>query len=47
MKLTPGNYGKETTFEVRNFDVAIAVEEYAELGKHPALFGPRQPAQRL
>ncbi|MFT5088756.1 MAG: 23S rRNA (guanosine2251-2'-O)-methyltransferase [Candidatus Latescibacterota bacterium] len=35
MKLTPGNYGKETTFEVRNFDVAIAVEEYAELGKHP------------
>ena len=35
MKLTPGNYGKETSFEVRNFDAAISVEEYARLGKHP------------
>lgn len=35
MKLAPGNYGKETTFEVRNFDAAISVEEYARLGKHP------------
>lgn len=35
MKLKPGNYGKETTFEVRNFDAAIAAEEYARLGKHP------------
>ena len=35
MKLKPGNYGKETTFEVRNFDAAISSEEYARLGKHP------------
>ncbi len=35
MKLAPGNYGKETTFAVRNFDAAISAEEYARLGKHP------------
>jgi tRNA G18 (ribose-2'-O)-methylase SpoU len=35
MKLVPGNYGKETTFEVRNFDVYIPLDEYAQLGKHP------------
>ncbi len=35
MKLVPGNYGKETSFEVRNFDVDIPLDEYARLGKHP------------
>ena len=35
MKLQPGNYGKETSFEVRNFDAAIPLDEYARLPKHP------------
>ncbi len=35
MKLRPGNYGKETSFEVRTFDAAIPLAEYAHLPKHP------------
>jgi len=34
-RLQPGNYGKETTFEVRNFDAPLSTEEYARLPKHP------------
>lgn len=34
-KLQPGNYGKETTFEVRNFDAPLSLSEYARLPKHP------------
>ena len=37
MKLKPGNYGKETTFEVRNFDADIDPENYKKLEKHPLL----------
>ena len=33
--LRPGNYGKETTFEVRNFDSPLSAEEYCQLPKHP------------
>jgi len=33
--LQPGNFGKETTFEVRNFDAPLSAEEYAQLPKHP------------
>jgi 23S rRNA (guanosine2251-2'-O)-methyltransferase len=33
--LQPGNYGKETSFEVRNFDAPLSAEEYARLPKHP------------
>ena len=35
MKLKPGNYGKETSFEVRNFDAQMSLDEYARLPKHP------------
>ena len=35
MKLRPGNYGKETGFEVRTFDAEMPVDEYARLPKHP------------
>ena len=35
MKLRPGNYGKETSFEVRTFDAEMPVDEYARLPKHP------------
>ena len=35
MKLRPGNYGKETSFEVRTFDAEIPLDEYARLPKHP------------
>lgn len=35
MKLQPGNYGKETSFEVRNFDAEMSLDEYARLPKHP------------
>ena len=34
-RLEPGNYGKETTFEVRNFDTPLSAEEYQRLPKHP------------
>lgn len=33
--LRPGNYGKETSFEVRNFDSPLSAEEYRQLPKHP------------
>jgi 23S rRNA (guanosine2251-2'-O)-methyltransferase len=33
--LRPGNYGKETTFSVRNFDAPLSPEEYAQQPKHP------------
>lgn len=35
MKLQPGNYGKETSFEVRNFDAEMSLDEYGRLPKHP------------
>ena len=35
MNLHPGNYGKETSFEVRNFDADLSLDEYARLPKHP------------
>ena len=35
MRLKPGNYGKETSFEVRNFDAQMSLDEYARLPKHP------------
>ena len=35
MKLRPGNYGKETSFEVRTFDAEMPLDEYARLPKHP------------
>ncbi|MEE3235622.1 MAG: RNA methyltransferase [Candidatus Latescibacterota bacterium] len=35
MKLKPGDYGKETSFEVRNFDIDMCAEEYNKLEKHP------------
>ncbi len=35
MKLRPGNYGKETSFEVRTFDAEMPLDEYACLPKHP------------
>ena len=34
MKLKPGNYGNETSFEVRNFDAEMSLDEYARLPKH-------------
>jgi len=34
-KLQPGNYGKETTFEVRNFDTPISLNQYEKLPKNP------------
>ena len=34
-KLEPGNYGKETTFEVRNFDSSLSLAEYQKLSKNP------------
>jgi tRNA G18 (ribose-2'-O)-methylase SpoU len=35
MKLKPGDYGKETSFEVRNFDIDMCAEEYKKLQKNP------------
>jgi len=35
VRLKPGNYGKETSFEVRNFDAQMSLDEYARLPKHP------------
>tara|TARA_B100001250_G_C19815326_1_gene797989 strand:- start:3776 stop:4366 length:591 start_codon:yes stop_codon:yes gene_type:complete len=35
MKIKPGDYGKETSFEVRNFDIDMCPEEYKKLQKHP------------
>ena len=32
--LEPGNYGKETTFAVRNHDVHLSLDEYRRLPKH-------------
>ena len=34
-QLQPGNYGKETTFEVRNFDAPLSLGEYDKLPKNP------------
>ena len=34
-KLEPGNYGKETTFAVRNHDVELSLDQYRHLPKHP------------
>jgi len=34
-RLQPGDFGKETTFQVRNFDASLSVEEYRQLPKHP------------
>ena len=33
--LEPGNYGKETTFAVRNHDAQLSLDEYRRLPKHP------------
>ena len=35
MRLKPGNYGKETSLEVRNFDAQMSLDEYTRLPKHP------------
>jgi len=34
-KLEPGNYGKETTFAVRNHDAELSLDQYRRLPKHP------------
>lgn len=34
-RLEPGNYGKETSFAVRNHDTRMTAEEYNRLPKHP------------
>ena len=35
MKLKPGNYGKETSFQVRNFDIDMVADDYNKIEKHP------------
>ena len=35
MKLRPGNYGKETSFEARTVDAEMPLDEYVRLPKHP------------
>ena len=34
-RIRPGNYGKETSFEVRSFDLPLDVEAYRRLPRHP------------
>ena len=35
MKMKPGDYGKETSFQVRNFDIDMSTGDYNKLVKNP------------
>ncbi len=48
MKLRPGNYGKETSFEVRTVDAEMPLDEYVRLpGIHLLLVHPPLRAVHL